>query len=299
MSKKLVGGDFLLDLSSIELAESVDGETYTNITDKAILEQLTNLKNYVKNPQMIKPVWVKLINGETDELVVVRGSLAQVDDGEFDIVVNLDGYKLKIHVEFTQATLSDSTPIDDWYIDTNDAKYLLTSDVQALAEKLSDFTGDVNITGDVEIIGDFNAEKVTGDEIVENMSGYSGNVNIGTGKYFGIVKNGNKLTISLFGEIEKNTVSYNVATLYVPAEIYNKLVGGFTSSVYLDVKNVLAISSLLDTGANIRALMYKTDDSTHRIDINFYGLDTLDEDTTYVYRYEVTFLLSDNLILQP
>ena len=59
MSKRVVGGDYLLDLSSIEIEKSEDG-TKTNITDADVLEQLTNLKKYVPNPQMAKPVWIKL-----------------------------------------------------------------------------------------------------------------------------------------------------------------------------------------------------------------------------------------------
>ena len=128
--KKLVGGDYLLDLTPIDIEESVDVETYTNITNTDVIAQLTNLKKYVSNPSMIKPVWVKLKNGETDELVVARGEFKVVDDGEFEIGVQLDGYKLKIHIEFTQALNENNNPIDDWYIDTNDAKYLFTSDAQ-------------------------------------------------------------------------------------------------------------------------------------------------------------------------
>ena len=79
---------------------------------------------------MVKPVWVKLKNGETDEIVVVRGEFKVVDTGEFEIIVVIDGYKLKIHIEFTQALNENNDPIDDWYIDTNDAKYLFTSDAQ-------------------------------------------------------------------------------------------------------------------------------------------------------------------------
>lgn len=150
--KKLVGGVFLLSLLTLTLVQSVDGETYTSITDKDVLKQLTNLKSYIKNPEMIKPVWVQLEND--GDIIVVQGQLSVVDDGEFDIDIAIKGYSLTIHVEFTQATLEDSTPIDDWYIDTNDAKYLFTSDAQNLAEQLSDFTGDVDITGDVEVDGD-------------------------------------------------------------------------------------------------------------------------------------------------
>ena len=128
--KRLVGGDFLLDMSPIELEKSVDGTTKTNITDNEVLGQLTDLKRFIGSPSMVKPIWCKLTNGETDELIVARGTLAVVDVGEFEICIPLDGYKLKISVEFTQAETEDHTPLDDWYIDTNDAKYILTSDKQ-------------------------------------------------------------------------------------------------------------------------------------------------------------------------
>lgn len=127
MSKKVVGGDYLLDLSSIEIEQSEDG-TKTNITDADVLEQLTNLKKYVPNPNGIKPVWVKIKNGENDELVVARGTFANVGTGEFEICVQLNGYKLIISIEFTQALNEDEQPIDDWYIAENDAKYLFTTD---------------------------------------------------------------------------------------------------------------------------------------------------------------------------
>lgn len=140
--KKLVGGDYLLDLTPIELEQSEDVETYTSITNKEIIEQLTNLKKFVPNPSMVKPVWVKLKNGETDEIVVVRGEFKVVDTGEFEIVVAIDGYKLKIHIEFTQVLNSDDEPLDDWYIDTNDAKYLFTSDAQNI--------GAIIRTGEIE-----------------------------------------------------------------------------------------------------------------------------------------------------
>ena len=128
MPKRLVGGVFLLCLTALTLTMSEDSETYTNITQPEIIEQLTNLKNYIHNPSMIKPVWVQLKNG--DEIVVVQGEMKVVNTGEFDIFVFINGYKLQIHIEFTQVLNEDDEPIDDWYIDTNDAKYLFTSDYQ-------------------------------------------------------------------------------------------------------------------------------------------------------------------------
>lgn len=157
--KRLVGGDFLLDMSPIELELSVDGTTKTNITDNEVLGQLTDLKRFIGSPSMVKPIWCKLTNGETDELIVARGILAVVDVGEFEICIPLNGYKLTISVEFTQMETEDHEPLDDWYIDANDAKYILISDAQSLAGELADFEGDVSINGDLTVSGSINGEE--------------------------------------------------------------------------------------------------------------------------------------------
>ena len=111
MPKRLVGGVFLLCLTALTLTLSEDSETFTNITQPEILEQLTNLKKYISNPSMIKPVWVQLKNG--DEIVVVQGELKVVDTGEFEISVAINGYKLLIHIKFTQMLNEDDEPLDE------------------------------------------------------------------------------------------------------------------------------------------------------------------------------------------
>lgn len=136
--KRLNGGEFLLDLTPIEIEESVDSETYTSITNEDVLNQLTNLKRYINNPSAIKPVWVKFNNSETDEIVVIKGELSKViDDPEFDIHVKSKNYDLTIHIEFTQMLNEDEDPIDDWYIDTNDAKYIcLSSNIAEVVQEV-------------------------------------------------------------------------------------------------------------------------------------------------------------------
>ena len=124
--KRLVGGDFLLNIATIFAVTS----TLTNITNEEDISQLTNLKKYIPNPSMIKPIWVKLHDGD-GKLVVTRGSLSVVDSDEFELNVILNGYTLKIHVKFTQMLNEDDDPIDDWYIATNDAKYLFTTNNSA------------------------------------------------------------------------------------------------------------------------------------------------------------------------
>lgn len=238
--KRLVGGDYLLDLSSIELEESEDGSTKTNITDADVLAQLTNLKKYIKNPEMAKPVWVKLVNGENDELVIARGTFAVVDTGEFEICVQLDGYKLVIFIEFTQATLSDDTPIDDWYIDTNDAKYLFTSDAQNVKATIEDANfGDVELAGDLSVGGDLSVTgKVNGKIAFEDIEDASGNKRFVEGNLTGSITgatftyakwslSGSHLMFVLAGKIDANTEIGSATFVYenntIPAWVKSKI----------------------------------------------------------------------------
>ena len=122
--KRLVGGEFLLDLSMIALATSDSSESFTAITNQEVLAQLTDLKTYVKNQKSIKPIWVKL--KDNDSFIVTRGELQKVNNQpNFVLVINANGKLLTIKVEFTQVLNDDDVPMDDWYIDTNDAQYNL------------------------------------------------------------------------------------------------------------------------------------------------------------------------------
>lgn len=122
--KRLVGGEFLLDLSMIALATSDSSESFTAITNQEVLTQLTDLKTYVKNQKSIKPIWVKL--KDNDSFIVTRGELQKVNNQpNFVLVINANGKLLTIKVEFTQVLNDDDVPMDDWYIDTNDAQYNL------------------------------------------------------------------------------------------------------------------------------------------------------------------------------
>lgn len=140
----------------------------------------------------------------------------------------------------------------------------------------------------------------TADEIVENMSGYSFTelADQFTGIYAGVCKNGNKITFVIYGKINIDVAiaSLNIGRFNVPQEIYSKLYGGVVGEDdYIDTKQVY-LSVNYATGVNKPAIMYKADNDTRRLDVNIYSLSDLSLNTDYYVRYEVTFLLSDNLI---
>lgn len=305
--KRLVGGDYLLDLSSIELEESEDGSTKTNITDSNVLEQLTNLKKYINNPEMAKPVWIKLKNGENDELVIARGTFAVVDTGEFEICVQLDGYKLVIFIEFTQVLNSDDEPLDDWYIDTNDAKYLFTTDAQNVKATIEDadfgdveLAGDLSVGGDLSVTGDISGDAITGDSIIENMTGYSFVPNQNdiawNPVYAGIVKNGNKLTYVIFGSITVDgtqTGNADIGTFVIPNDINAKLYP-YSAGGLQDVLDnfVLTMQNTLYDYNSIGCAIIK---ASSGFTIRFGKVQEIGIGTSF-FRVEGTFLLSENLV---
>ena len=62
--ERLNGGEFLLDLLTMSLEET---EESTDIEDQKVLEQLTNLKTFIKNPLAIKPIWIRFSNAEDNK----------------------------------------------------------------------------------------------------------------------------------------------------------------------------------------------------------------------------------------
>ena len=124
--KRLVGGEFLIDLAVMSFVMSVNSETFTDITNQEVINQLTDLKTYIRNPKSIKPVWVRL--QDNDDYIVARGELSKDKDSNvFVIRVKFKGQLLTINVEFTQMLNEDNDPIDDYYIDSGDAGYNLVS----------------------------------------------------------------------------------------------------------------------------------------------------------------------------
>lgn len=124
---RLNGGEFLLDFTALSLTDSASSVTISN---KEILSALTGLKIYINNQKAIKPVWVKFIDDDTDEIIVARGEIRKsIGDLEFDFFISSKGHSLSIHVEFTQMVDSDSNLLNDYFIDDGDATYEYVSNI--------------------------------------------------------------------------------------------------------------------------------------------------------------------------
>ena len=149
---------------------------------------------------------------------------------------------------------------------------------------------------------EINAGEIHGDEIIENMSGYSASMREITGitlenVYCGIVKNGNKLTIVHAFNItrtDNDAESGWFAYYYLPSAIMSKLyptqIGTYD---WLSVQEAHAFSNELSSVKVNIGLLKSTDNLTC-----FITTDNLVLNTKYYVRIEYTFLLSDNLISQ-
>ena len=146
---------------------------------------------------------------------------------------------------------------------------------------------------------------ITGAEIIEKMSGYSFEAGVESENltkdyvYAGVVKNGNKLTFALAFELTRtDTISatyFNLGNFVVPNDVYSKLFPNTTINGLLQVARLDGFSTFSSSPIELRGYCYK---NNSRIVFEIYETNAntkLVANTKYYVRYEVTFLLSDNL----
>lgn len=187
-------------------------------------------------------------------------------------------------------TLSNATTIDAGLVkqvssfSINASQHLIVSYNDGTTTDLGAiFTGNVNIAGNL-----------TADSIIENMTGYtftpqtSTNITLAI-DYAGVVKNGNKITFVIAGKATKTGSADTISLGYfsIPNSIMNKLypmVGNV-----LDLRTIPLVNdwnSYINTNARVEKYYQ----------LFFYlRADNMVLDTQYAFRYEVTFLLSNNL----
>ena len=157
--------------------------------------------------------------------------------------------------------------------------------------------GNLGVSGDILSDGSIQAN-----EIVEIMEGYSFAATTTPGwtgevLYAGAVKNGNKLTLVLFGKATKTDADAGnyppMGEFTIPSEIASKItpstIGGLTDCV--DTRGIQFVGTSFASPVAKQGYIIKT--SNKFTFGSFFNTATVD--TEYTYRYEVTFLLSDNL----
>lgn len=171
--------------------------------------------------------------------------------------------------------------------------------VEGITSKGIANTGNIANTGDIGASG-----KITGGEIVENMTGYSATEGAPSNMtlditYAGAVKNGNKLTLTLFCSITPSSIDSEYKSLisfFVPEAVSQKCIpytlGSFTN--VLDAKKVSGYYGLSDT-SDINIVLRKSSGNPNEFVVQVRD-STLTANRTYLIRYEATFLLSDSLI---
>ena len=284
----MLGGYQILDLRKIDLSR---GTSEASITDAEVLKQISNLRDHIQKTydfskplqNQLKPLLIRYRDkkvGEKHE-VALYGNIEVINVYyKFRIIACNESEKLTINVEFEEKT----DEYDNKYWDIKTAKVLLTNNQ--------------TIDGDLDVKGD-----LTANSIVENMNGYSF-VRVASagftyeGIYAGVVKTGNKITFVIACNITKTDADANTCELgqfIVPDSVFNRL-----------YPTQIGTYDFLD----VRELQCSQNEAIHRFvngycekreaSVKFVFDDTLGDklvvNTKYYVRYELTLLLSDNLI---
>ena len=141
-------------------------------------------------------------------------------------------------------------------------------------------TGDAEVGGDLSVTGDISGDNITGNSIIENMSGYVmarftsdmawDNI------YSSIVKNGNKLTLVIFGSLAKTDDNVkdtaDIISIQLPDSVMVKLfpytIAG-EDRVLSCIKIGFQSSSDRETNVAITAQVLKT--STPRLMVRLFN----------------------------
>lgn len=261
--------------------------------------------------------WLKTINKALDEAVLTGVEVRQKGNATFSFVVTFeDGTKLEsnefvlaqgesingatirnghLYLSLTNGNELDAgnlKPVTSFTI--NESQHLIVNYGDGTSQDLGAiFSGNVNIDGNL-----------TANSIIENMTGYGFRLPAETTgitlnfSYVGVSKTGNKLTIVLAGDVTKtdnDANSFNIGDIDIPADIgallfpyslnpFTNIIANIACQCWpnYDVNNKKDISVLFRKYANNY--------------INMIGYaDPLTLNTTYIFRIEQTFLVSDNL----
>ena len=191
-------------------------------------------------------------------------------------------------------TYHDASTVETVSYDYTDGHWVYNSTDKALLPMKD---GSVYIfDGDLDVDG-----KITGDEIVENMSGYSYQAQTHedftlSPVYSGVCKNGNKVTFVIALNATRNTAGEQndiyVGKFTIPSDVGAKL---FPTTVGGNNFLALGNNEIFNTiGNSVSAKWWCGKNSNTEIRFSFRSSNMVLTSTYYI-RIECTFLLSDNL----
>lgn len=172
-------------------------------------------------------------------------------------------------------------------------------DIEAIESAIEDAKEKpvIPTTLSVNILTSANDEITAQKPVVEVMTGYYYTAGSSTVElnYVGTVKNGNKLTIALAGTLNTEETlpasgEYNFGYITIPADIGSKLFP--ISGNILGFIPIAMVRNLYSAPTN--SVGYISKDSATLIKIAI-STNTLAVSTSYRFRFEITFLLSENL----
>ena len=259
--------------------------------------------------------WLKTINKALDEAVLTGVEVRQKGNATYSFVVTFeDGTELESN-EFVLAqgesingaiirnghlylSLTNGDELDAGNVkpvtsfDINASQHLIVNYGDGTSQDLGAiFNGNVNVDGNF-----------TANSIIENMNGYGFTPSDSlatygiTLNYVSAVKNGNKVTFAIAGIFvpNENTISNpSLGAITFPTSIGEKLYPdslGALNNQYVSFFN----SANTSVSKNVRTI--KTGGGNNGISFQFFGLNNgFVLDTAYSFRFEVTFLLSENM----
>lgn len=296
----------------------IDNKVYRNMQEQVC----ANARNIVKIKEYLDGIQVE------DKLVVIDASSGTISDKELEILMQSlafisynNGVYIKVFESTTEIVFKlcniSAAEVGSAYFNIGGSKIVIIKSTKAYEvqnDAIITVYSKAQIDSIIANIMALKADKselnekadlsgatftgtISGPNITEINSGYSftrqSSTQINDIIYAGIVKTGNKITFVTFVRFTANGSSFAVGNFRIPSDIGAKIYPTNYGSDTNWVDSRLITGSISASSAvSFVARLYKNSESEFIVNFRSEGTSS---GTTYVARYEVTFLLSDNL----
>ena len=260
--------------------------------------------------------WLKTINKALDEAVLTGVEVRQKGNATFSFVVTFeDGTEL----ESNQFVLAQGESINGATIrnghlylsltngdelDAGNVKPVTSFEINASQHLIVNYGDGTSqdlgaiFSGNVNIDGNF-----TANSIIEKMNNYTFTKSASTSdfelsyNYASVCKNGNKITFAIFGNLKRLSEvilsSVSLGIFNIPSTIGEKLYP-------IQLSGINTLGTIITNFANDIIAKNEHTLSAYKINNNqiaifLYDFSTFEVGTNYAFRFEMTFLLNDNM----